>query len=167
MYAHLSTLFRQSCTLSASPQLANGWEKHLNKVVKMMLAKKQLVHANGHMGSFRLSKAMAAKEEKRLARKPRVMKVGAHKYRYKLLGLMHKLAPRLAATPDDPVHSACQVAGSAFSVGPRLYRPSFLVQLQAEKAGPMEKKAAASKKRTAAKKMEGPAKRAKKAAPKK
>lgn len=78
---HIIQLCHQYCTLPASPQLANGFEKHLNKVVKMMLAKKQLVHAHGHMGSFRLSKAMAAKEEKRLARKPRVMKVGVHKCR--------------------------------------------------------------------------------------
>lgn len=42
-----------------------------------MLKKKQLAHAPGHMGSFRLSKSMAMKEEKRLNRKPREMKVGA------------------------------------------------------------------------------------------
>lgn len=75
---------------------------------------------------------------------------------------------RLAANPDDPEPSASQVDGLAFSVGSRMYRPSFLVPLQAEKAAPMKKKAAvAPKKRAATKKMEGPAKRAKKAAPKK
>jgi hypothetical protein len=60
--------------LGSHYKLGNGWEKHVTKVVKVMLAKKQLVHAHGHMGSFRLSKAMAAKEEKRRARRPRVMK---------------------------------------------------------------------------------------------
>jgi hypothetical protein len=77
MHAHPEPMSMQSLKkwLPEHYKLANGWEKHLNKVVKMMLAKKQLVHAHGHMGSFRLSKAMAAKEEKRLGRKPRVMKV--------------------------------------------------------------------------------------------
>jgi hypothetical protein len=48
--------------------MGNGWEKRLNSTVKMMLQKKTLVHMAGHMGTFRLSKAMAMKEEKRLHR---------------------------------------------------------------------------------------------------
>lgn len=60
---------------ACSLQLSNGWEKRLNNAVKMMLKKKQLAHAAGHMGSFRLSKSMAAKEEKRMHRKPREAKV--------------------------------------------------------------------------------------------
>lgn len=52
--------------------MANGWEKRLNNTVKLLLQKKQLVHAPGHMGSFKLSKSMQVKEEKRLARKMKV-----------------------------------------------------------------------------------------------
>jgi hypothetical protein len=55
--------------------MGHGWEKRVNETVKMMLKKRQLAHAAGHMGSFRLSKSMAAKEEKRLTKKPHVMKV--------------------------------------------------------------------------------------------
>jgi hypothetical protein len=55
-------------------QVGNGWEKRVNSTVNMMLKKKQLAHAAGHMGSFRLSKSMAAREEKRLKR---AMKVSA------------------------------------------------------------------------------------------
>jgi hypothetical protein len=92
-------------------KLSNGWEKRLNNAVKMMLKKKQLAHAAGHMGSFRLSKSMAAKEEKRMHRKPREAK-----------------APQKAKPEFTPV------------------------KLPKRKAGT---------------KMEGPAKRAKKATPKK
>ena len=53
-------------------QLPAGWEKRLNNAVKVMLHKKQLAHAAGHMGSFRLSKSMAEKEEKRLKRMAKV-----------------------------------------------------------------------------------------------
>jgi hypothetical protein len=92
-------------------EMGHNWEKRVNETVNKMLKKHQLAHAAGHMGSFRLSKSMAAKEEKRLKRKPRVMKAP-----------MKKVA--------EPVH---------------------------KKAAPKRKAA----------KMEGPAKKAKKAMPKK
>jgi hypothetical protein len=91
-------------------KVGNGWEKRVNSTVNMMIKKKQLAHAAGHMGSFRLSKSMAAREEKRLKRGMKA----ADK------------APKAAKVP----------------------------------------KAKAAPKRKAAK-MEGPAKRAKKASPKK
>lgn len=72
--------------------MSNGWEKRLNNAVKMMLQKKQLAHAAGHMGSYRLSKSMAAKEEKRLKRKPRQPKVG------------HKLALYVQPGTIQPLH---------------------------------------------------------------
>jgi hypothetical protein len=97
-------------------KVGNGWEKRVNSTVNMMLKKKQLAHAAGHMGSFRLSKSMAAREEKRLKRGMKA----ADK------------APKAA---------------------------------KASKAKPPMKKKAAPKRKAA--KMEGPAKRAKKASPKK
>lgn len=55
-------------TNAVPSQLGNGWEKRVNSTVNMMLKKKQVAHAAGHMGSYRLSKSMAAREEKRLKR---------------------------------------------------------------------------------------------------
>jgi hypothetical protein len=86
-------------------KMGHGWEKRVNETVKMMLKKRQLAHAAGHMGSFRLSKSMAAKEEKRLTKKPHVMKAP----KKKVAAPMHKAeaAPkRKAAKMEGPAKKA-------------------------------------------------------------
>eukprot|EP00775_Hariotina_reticulata_P002239 gene2239-2551_t len=54
-------------------ELSGNWEKHLAHAIKMMMAKKQLVHASAaHSGHMKLSKSMLEK----LARKRSPKKAG-------------------------------------------------------------------------------------------
>jgi hypothetical protein len=71
------------------PQVGNDWEKRVNSTVNMMLKKKQLAHAAGHMGSFRLSKSMAAREEKRLKRGMKVSVEPEEPFKEQLEGVLH------------------------------------------------------------------------------
>lgn len=86
-------------------ELAHGWEKRLNNTIKIMIHKKQLVHAAGHMGSFRLSKSMAAKEGKRL------MRINARAAKAKAEAVpVKKQGKRKAAKMEGPAKRAKKAA---------------------------------------------------------